>query len=151
MNKFNEEFNSTCTDCPSDEVTEEVGADNQSLCVQQPSSSQVDPTSTTESETESSTIEKEPVTTEVQSIASEVDPTTSETEPATSETEPETSATEPATSESEPVTTEAEIVTSVLHSASEAEIITRNEATTAMMEETTESTGSTMSSNIVST
>ena len=128
MNKFNEEFNSTCTDCPNDEITEDVGADNQSLCMQQPSSSQVEPTTAAESETESSTIETEPETTDV--------------EPTKSETEPATSATESSTSESEPETTDTEHVTSVLLSGSETEKTTGNQATTALMEEITESTGS---------
>ena len=96
MNKFNEEFNSTCTDCPNSEITEEAGADNQSLCMQQLSSSHVEPITTSEPETESSTIETEPETSEVEPVTSEVEPTTSETEPATSvtETEPATSVTE---------------------------------------------------------
>ena len=135
MNKFNEGFNSTCTDCPNDEITEDVGADNMSLCMQQPSSSQVEPTTTAETETESSTSETEPETTEVEPVTSEVEPTTSETEPATS-------ATESSTSETEPETTETEPITSIHPSASETEITTRNEATTALMEEMTESIGS---------
>ena len=132
MNKFNEEFNSTCTDCPNDEITEDVGADNQSLCMQQPTSSHVEPTTTVEAETKSSTIETEPETSQVEPVTSEVEPTTSETEPATSVTE-----TEPAT-----YVTETKLVTSILPSGSETEITTGNEATIEIMEEITESTGS---------
>ena len=103
--------------------------------MQQLSSSHVEPITTAETETESSTIQTEPETTEVEPVTSEVEPTTSETEPATS-------VTESSTSESETETTETELVTSIFPSASETEITTGNEATTALMEEITESTGS---------